>query len=63
MPAFTLDGSVKGKNGTAYSKRFALCLETRHYPDSPKKPAFPSTRLEPGNEYLSATVYRFTNGM
>jgi aldose 1-epimerase len=52
-----LDGSVKGKGGTAYERRSGFCLETQHYPDSPNKPAFPSTVLKPGGRYRSTTVY------
>ena len=54
-----LDGS-KGKNGHAYNKRGAFCLETQHFPDSPNKPEFPSTTLRPGQEYRSQTVYAFS---
>jgi aldose 1-epimerase len=36
-----------------------LCLETQHFPDSPNRPAFPSTQLEPGQTYASTTVWRF----
>jgi aldose 1-epimerase len=36
-----------------------LCLETQHFPDSPNRPAFPRTRLDPGQTYRSATVWRF----
>ena len=55
-----LDGSIKGKDGVAYNYRSALCLETQHYPDSPNQPAFPSVLLNPGEEYLSSTIYRFS---
>lgn len=54
-----LDGSVTGKEGVPYVFRGALCLETQHYPDSPNKPEFPSTILEPGEEYYSICVYKF----
>ncbi len=54
-----LDGSAKGKGGVAYAYRSGFCLETQHYPDSPNKPAFPSTELKPGQKYQSTTVYRF----
>jgi aldose 1-epimerase len=54
-----LDGSVTGKQGKIYPFRSALCLETQHYPDSPNKPGFPSTILEPGEEYHSVCVYKF----
>ena len=55
-----MDGSDKGKFGTIYPNRGALCLETQHYPDSPNQPDFPSTVLRPGENYLSICVYRFT---
>ena len=54
-----LDGSDKGKSGKAYIFRGALCLETQHYPDSPNQPAFPSTILNPGEEYYSVCIYKF----
>ncbi|HOY06068.1 MAG TPA: aldose epimerase family protein [Saprospiraceae bacterium] len=54
-----LDGKVIGKGGTPYQHRSGLCLETQHYPDSPNKPAFPSTVLRPGETYKTTTVYRF----
>jgi aldose 1-epimerase len=54
-----LDGSYNGKSGHGYGKRSAFCLETQHFPDSPNKPAFPSTVLRPGQEYRSTTVYAF----
>ncbi|HEX6070969.1 MAG TPA: aldose epimerase family protein [Longimicrobiaceae bacterium] len=55
-----LDGSLTGKNGTVYEHRTGFCLETQHFPDSPNQPAFPSTILQPGEEYRSTTVYRFS---
>ena len=54
-----LDGKVTGKGGTSYQHRSGLCLETQHYPDSPNKPAFPSTVLRPGETYKTTTLYRF----
>jgi len=55
-----LDGSITGKNGHVYQKRSGFCLETQHFPDSPNKPEFPSTRLDPGQTYESKTVYKFS---
>lgn len=55
-----LNGSVKGKGGVAYPHRSAICLETQHYPDSPNKPEWPSVRLNPGEQYHTATSYIFT---
>jgi len=40
-------------------KYMGLALETQHYPDSPNRPDFPSTVLEPGQTYRSRTEYRF----
>ncbi|GAB2574437.1 aldose epimerase family protein [Spirosoma areae] len=55
-----LDGSLTGREGVAYKKRFALCLETEHYPDSPNQPSFPTTVLRPGQTYKTTTVYQFS---
>ncbi len=55
-----LDGSIKGKGGIAYPKNAALCLETQHFPDSPNHPKFPTTTLNPGQQFHSMTVFRFT---
>lgn len=57
-----LDGSLRGKNGTPIDRYAGLCLETQHFPDSPNQPSFPSTRLNPGEEYASQTIYRFSAG-
>ena len=54
-----LDGSVRGKGGRRYARRSALCLETQHFPDSPNKPGFPTTILEPGRTYRTQTVFAF----
>ena len=55
-----LDGSVTGKDGKVYNRRFAFCLETQHFPDSPNHPKFPTTELKPGQTFHSTTVYRFS---
>jgi aldose 1-epimerase len=54
-----LDGTVKGKKGIVYKQRSGICLETQHYPDSPNKPNWPSTILEPGQVYKSKCIYKF----
>lgn len=54
-----LDGTVTGKQGRVYQKRYGFCLETQHFPDSPNKPQFPSTILRPGGQYRSRTIWRF----
>jgi aldose 1-epimerase len=55
-----LDGSLTGKGGIVYKKHYAYCLETQHFPDSPNKPTFPSTLLEPGKTYKQTTIYKFS---
>ena len=54
-----LDGTITGKAGRVYQKRFGLCLETQHFPDSPNHPNFPSTILRPGERHRSKTVFAF----
>ena len=54
---------MQGQNSMKDGKdefRTAFCLETQHFPDSPNQPAFPSTVLNPGEQYQSNTVYRFS---
>ncbi len=55
-----LDGSLTGKDGIEYKERYAICLETQHFPDSPNNPNFPSTVLRPGEVYETTTVFEFT---
>ncbi len=57
-----LDGSITGKEGRVYKRRFAFCLETQHFPDSPNHPNFPSTELKPGQKFHSVTVFEFSAG-
>jgi aldose 1-epimerase len=54
-----LDG-IRGKAGKVYNRRYAFCLETQHFPDSPNHANFPSTVLKPGQRYQSTTVYKFS---
>jgi len=49
-----------GKGGKHYGSHSSICLETQHFPDSPHHANFPSCVLEPGNDYTSTTVYRFS---
>jgi aldose 1-epimerase len=55
-----LDGTLTGKGGQRIPYRGALCLETQHFPDSPNKPSFPSTTLNPGQDYHTSTIFRFS---
>ena len=55
-----LDGTIVGKSGSVYKRRYGFCLETQHYPDSPNQPLFPSVVLKPGEIYQHETVHRFS---
>jgi aldose 1-epimerase len=55
-----MDGTYTSAQGIAHDYRYAMCLETQHYPDSPNHPEFPSTVLNPGAVYNSKTVYKFS---
>lgn len=54
------DGKVTGKYGKAHKFREAVALETQKYPDTPNQPQFPSTRLNPGEEYTQTCIYKFS---
>ena len=55
-----LDGTLYGTSGRQYRQGDGLALETQHFPDSPNKPNFPSTRIDPDHPYASRTVYSFS---
>jgi aldose 1-epimerase len=55
-----LDGTITGKGGWVYQFRNGFCMEPQHYPDSPNKPAFPSTVLTPGQVFRNTIIYRFS---
>jgi aldose 1-epimerase len=55
-----LDGTLTGKKGVVYQHRYGFAMETQHFPDSPNQPAFPSTILNPGEEYRTRTIYKFS---
>jgi aldose 1-epimerase len=37
-----------------------FCLECQHYPDSPNRPSFPSTLLDPNKPYTQTTICRLS---
>lgn len=53
------DGSTCGKYGRSLNYRESIALETQLYPDTPNHSNFPSTLLNPGEEYTHTCVYRF----
>jgi aldose 1-epimerase len=52
-------GAFEGPKGYKYPRHLGMCFETQHYPDSPNKPAFPSTLLKPGETFRSITIHKF----
>jgi aldose 1-epimerase len=55
-----LDGSLVGPSGHSYRQGDAFAIEPEHFSNSPNVPHFPTTVLRPGEQYRSATEYRFT---
>jgi len=55
-----LDGTTVGRTGRLYRQGDAVALEPQTFPDAVNQPAFPSARLEPGQEYINRMEYRFT---
>lgn len=53
------NGEGNGKYGATMNYREAIALETQKFPDSPNHPQFPSTLLNPGEEYTHICIYRF----
>jgi aldose 1-epimerase len=58
--SLTGKGTDIGKGGKAYGSQSAICLETQHFPDSPHHINFPSTVLNPGDDFISETIYKFS---
>ncbi len=55
-----LDGALTGTSGHSYRQGAGFTMETQHYPDSPNRPTFPTTTLNPGQTYDSTTVFAFS---
>ncbi|MBO9712983.1 aldose epimerase family protein [Sphingomonas sp.] len=54
-----LAGGAQGTSGATYPARGGFCLEPQKFPDSPNKPNFPSSRLDPGQIYEHNMAFRF----
>ena len=52
-----IDGAFTGTSGHIYRQGAGFTMETQHYPDSPNHPSFPTTTLNPGQNYDSTTVF------
>ncbi len=48
-----------GIDSAGYAQYSGFCLETQRYPDSPNRPDFPSSILQPGDRYYHKTVHKF----
>ena len=55
-----LDGTLPTRDGKTYAHRTGFCLETEHYPDSPNQKNFPTTVLNPGENYKTKTTFKFS---
>ena len=55
------DGTLIGRNGKPHVNHTSFCLETQHYPDSMNHAEFPNVILRPGEQYLSQTIWKFSN--
>lgn len=55
-----LDGTQRGSSGRLDRQGAGIALEPQGFPDAPNQPAFPSPVLNPGEEYRSITLWRFT---
>ncbi|SEN91028.1 aldose epimerase family protein [Actinacidiphila rubida] len=51
-------GEFLDESGLPVGRHAAVALETQHFPDSPRRPDYPSTWLAPGDVHRSTTVYR-----
>ena len=54
-----LDGCPAGKSGAPYAKRWAFCLETQFFPDTPNHANFPDCVAYPGKVWAHTTEFRF----
>ncbi len=55
-----LNKNLIGKGNKSYYYQAGLCLETQDYPDSASNPNFPSTILNPKEEYKQTTILKFS---
>jgi aldose 1-epimerase len=56
-----MENNIAAKAGQIYHHRGGFCLETQHFPNSPNRPDFPTTVLDPKSKYEHTTVYKFRN--
>lgn len=54
------DGTTTGKYGRTLNYRESIALESQKYPDTPNHETFPTTLLNPGEEYTHVCIYKFS---
>jgi aldose 1-epimerase len=54
-----IEGAFTGTSDHVYRQGAGFTMETQHFPDSPNRPNFPSTTVNPGQAYDSKTVFAF----
>lgn len=47
-------------DGKRYQSFEGICFEAQHFPDSPNQAHFPTTQLNPGENYFERTVHQFS---
>lgn len=55
-----LDGCPISKSGKEYKDYDGVAIECQAFPDSPNRPDFPSTLLQPGEKYEQKIEFRFS---
>lgn len=60
MQLYTGNHLGGGPSSGGFKQHEGFCLETQHFPDSPNKPAFPTTRLNPGETFTETTMHKFS---
>jgi len=53
-------GKVIGKYEKPLLHRGVVALETQKFPNTPNTPAFPTTLVRPGEEYVQTCIYKFS---
>lgn len=55
-----LDGSGRSSRGVSYRQGDGIALEPQLFPDSPNRPEWPSSRIDPGDRYRARLLWQLT---
>lgn len=55
-----MEGKNTFKGGSKDEYRTAFAIETQHFPDAPNQSNFPSITLDPGENYHTVSIYKFS---